>query len=94
MNAIVNLYSNNQNEINKFLRKYFEDNSISIKDDLKWEKTFENPIEMADIIGVFIENNDDYNINMWISIDKDVFINISNDNADEVIRYLFERYPY
>ena len=94
MNAIVNLYSNSHNEIKKFLSRYYENNNIYLNNDLKWEKTFENPIEISDIIGVFIENNEDYNINMWISIDKGVFINITNDNADQVIRYLFERYPY
>ena len=49
---------------------------------------------MADMIGVFIENNDKYQINMWISLDKDLYINITEHNADEVIRYLYERFPY
>ena len=49
---------------------------------------------MADIIGVFIENKEDYYINMWVSLDEDVLINVTNNNADEIIRYLYERYPY
>lgn len=94
MDAIVNLYSNTHNEIKKFLSKYYENNNINLKNDLKWEKRFQNPLEISDIIGVFIENSEDYNINMWISIDEGVFINITNDNADQLIRYLYERYPY
>ena len=54
----------------------------------------ENPIEIADIIGVFIDNNDVFDINMWVSLDKDFFINVTDNNADQIIRYLFERYPY
>ena len=63
-------------------------------EDLLWQKEYCNPIEIADIIGALIENQEDYNINMWISLDKDLFINITESNADEVIRYLYERYPY
>lgn len=58
------------------------------------EKEFENPIEIADIIGVFIDNNEKYKINMWISLDKGFFLNVTEHNADQIIRYLFERYPY
>lgn len=94
MKTIVNLYSSKQGEIKRFLEKY-EENTFSVtKDNLKWEKEYQNPIEIGDIIGVFIENNDKYNINMWISLDEGIFINITDDNADQIIRYLFERYPY
>jgi len=59
-----------------------------------WENHYKNPTEIADIIGTFIENNDKYKINMWISLDKDFFININDYNADKIIRYLYERYPW
>ena len=39
-------------------------------------------------------NNDFYKINMWVCLDKPVFINVTNNNADKIIRYLYERYPY
>ena len=92
MSVIVNLYSKNNNEISNFLNSYSEekiDNTV-----LEWKKEFKNPIEIADIIGVFIDNNENYDINMWISLDKDFFINVTDNNADQIIRYLFERYPY
>ena len=37
---------------------------------------------------------DYYNINMWISLDEDAFINVTENNVDKLIRYLYERYPY
>ena len=92
MSTIVNLYSKNEKEISRFLNRYNEeiiDNNI-----LEWRKEFKNPIEIADIIGVFIDNNENYDINMWISLDKDFFINVTDNNSDQIIRYLFERYPY
>ena len=93
MNSIVNLYSMYNNEIKKFLDTFFNTDS-KLDNDLKWEKKYDNPIEMAEIIGTFIDNNDKFNISMWISLDKDLYINITNDNADNIIRYLYERYPY
>lgn len=90
----VNLYSSKTGEIFRFLSDFFDNLDFYITDDLKWEKVYYNPIELADIIGVFIDNNDKYEISMWISLDKDVFINITESNSDKIIRYLFERYPY
>lgn len=91
MNAIVKLYSTKSGEILKFLQHFYT-NIVSIDDDLLWQKAYENPIEIADIISALLEN--DYDINMWISLDKDVFINVTENNTDDIIRYLFERYPY
>lgn len=93
MNVTVNLYSNKKGELNKFLSKFYNTN-FDIYDNLRWEKQYKNPIELAEIIGVFIDNSDNYLINMWICIDKDVYVNITNDNANKIIKYLYERYPY
>ena len=95
MSVSVNLYKKKENEISKFLNDFnkslLKTNNNSITE---WKKEFSNPIEIADIIGVFIDNNYKYDINMWISLDTGFFINITNTNADQIIRYLFERYPY
>lgn len=94
MSVVVSLYSKKNNEIYKFLNSYNEKIISTQKKLLEWKKEFKNPIEIADIIGVFIDNNENYDINMWISLDKDLFINVTDYNANKIIRYLFERYPY
>ena len=92
MNTIVSLYSQTNQEIANFLKSF---NNINVDNNLlEWKKEFENPIEIADIIGVFIDNNEKYKINMWISLDKGFFLNVTEHNADQIIRYLYERYPY
>lgn len=93
METLVSLYSNKENEIKDFLNNFYEKDNV-LEDYLRWEKKYANPIELADIIGIFIDNNDKYSINMWVSLDKDVLINVTDNNADNIIRYLFERYPY
>ena len=93
MEILVDLYSNKEKEIKTFLDKFFNKN-MNIDKDLEYEIKFQNPIESADLIGVFVDNNDKYKINMWISLDKGFFINVTDFNADKIIRYLYERYPY
>lgn len=96
MGTIIKLFSNEKGEIYKFLNKFYNRINTDIEKSslLEWEKTYENPVEMADIIGVFIDNKDDFKINMWVSFDKDILINVSEKNVDELIKYLYERFPY
>lgn len=99
MESVVKLYSNTQNEICRFLNTYFgalgkKMNQNYSSHTLEWQKKYQNPIEMIDMIGTFIENNDKYQINMWISLDDGLFINITDTNVDAVIRYIYERFPW
>ena len=89
----VNLFSKKKGEINKFLSSFYNTN-LDIQDSLQWKKNYSNPIEIAEIIGIYIDNIDDFFLNMWISLDKNIFIKIDEKNADNIIRYLYERYPY
>lgn len=94
MNALVRLYSDEEGEISSFLSRFFQNKEIAIEDELLWQKEYANPLEMVDMMGALIENQEDYKINMWISLDQDLFINITKSSIDSVIRYLYERYPY
>ncbi len=94
MNALVRLYSDEEGEISSFLSRFFQNKEIAIEDELLWQKEYANPLEMVDMMSALIENQEDYKINMWISLDQDLFINITKSSIDSVIRYLYERYPY
>lgn len=95
MKTFIKLFTNKNGEISRFLKHFYSrdenlvDNSI-----LEWEKFFENPIEMAEMIGVFIDNIDNYKINMWVCLDENMLINVTKNNVDDLIRYLYERFPY
>lgn len=98
MEYTVKLFSTKEKEINRFLNSFFKytnfENSIEKETNLEWQKKYHNPFDIVDIIGTFIENNDNYKINMWVSLDKNIFININDQNADDLIRYIYERYPW
>ena len=93
MLASIRLQSKKIGEINNFLSKFYN-TDLEINDKLKWEKSYENPIEMTEIIGIYADNSDNFDIKMWISLDKDIFVKISSKNANDIIKYLYERYSY
>ncbi len=104
MYARVKLYSNKDGEIYRFLNSFFnQKKNTQAKNDifsnmylhcLEWENTYQNPVDIADIVGVFVDNIDKFSLKLWISLDKNFFINITTDNANSIIQYLYERYPY
>ena len=89
---VVSLYSMEKSEIENFLKKFLETN-ISL-DKNEWELKYQNPIEMTDIIGVYVDNREKFKINMWICIDDGFWINVTDSNANNIIKYLYERFPY
>ena len=89
----VTILSENTNEIEEFLNKFYSQN-ITLTDNYFWKKKFENPVDMIEIISTFIDNNDKFLGNIWISLDKDIYICVTDSNLELIIKYLFERYPY
>lgn len=85
----LNLYCKDQNELSSFLERFYNKKFKKSIENI----TFDNPIEMVDLISAIIDNNDKYNISAWINLDEDIFIKISNSNLDDIIKYLYERYP-
>ena len=86
MFATVNLYSTKKGELNDFLSRFYN-TDLEIYNNLNWKKKYTNPIELAEIIGVYIDNSDLYNLKMLICIDKNLFITITEDNANDIIKY-------
>lgn len=93
MKPSINLFSEKSGEIQSFLEAYYS-KKIDLKEDLVYKEEFETPIEMINIISCFIDNNNKFQINLWISIDNDVYICVTDDNLNSLIQYFYERYPY
>ncbi len=93
LNFSVNLYSTNNNDINNFLSSFYS-KDLHLENKSKHSIYFEAPDKMIDLITAIIENSEKYKINPWISLDKKVFINVTKNNLDSIIRYIYERFPY
>ena len=89
----ANLFTENKSTLNQFLNKFYG-KPINLENNLNFEKNFENPVDMVELISTLVDNNEKYNISIWITLDKNLYINITEHNLDKVIRYIFERYPY
>lgn len=86
----ISLYCENENLLTTFLNKYYNKDIPNTMEDI----SFDNPIELVDLISVVIDNNDTYPISAWINLDEDIYIKITSSNINEIIKYLYERYPY
>ena len=49
----VNLYSNSSKELEKFLSSFYN-SSFNINNVLTWQHSYNNPIEVAEIIGILL----------------------------------------
>ena len=92
MLAFVNINSEKNGEVNRFLSKFYNHN-LKLENN-NWQKKFSNPIEIAELIGVYIDNYEDYNLSFWFSLDDGLIIKVDSSNANEIIKYLYERFPY
>lgn len=93
MNYSVKISSTLQNEIEKFLNLFFGKN-FELSDKFNWQKNFGSPIDFIDIISTFIDNKEKFNANIWISLDKDTYICVTENNINDLIKYIYERFPY
>ena len=88
---VLNIFSENKENLEDFLQKFYHESFVL--NNLKFEREFDNPIDMTEIVSTLIDNNEKYPAGIWISIDKNIFVNVTELNLDKIIRYLFERYP-
>ena len=93
MKTTVNFYSEEDGEIKNFLEQYYS-KKFNLDNMLTYKQDFDNPIDMIDIIRCFIDNKDKFKAKLWISLDKDVYICVTDNNLNNLIKYIYERYPY
>lgn len=92
MEASVNLFSEKEGEIEKFLKLFFEKN-INLDNKLFWQKKYDNPINMIEIISTYTDNSEKFDIGLWVCLDENVYISINDYTINNIIKYLLERYP-
>lgn len=91
----VFLFSNNDYSIKNFLTTFFNNypkKHINVSENYKI--SFQNPIEMCDMISAIIDNKEKFNISALINLDENFYLEVTSSNINNIIKYLYERYPY
>lgn len=108
MEYTLNLYSDIKDEISNFLNSFYENSNNILEwkitsytktknnqsDIFIYTKRTTNPFDFVVLLGALIDNSNKYNINAWLSLDTGIFINITHNNIDSIIKYIYERFPY
>ena len=53
--VFVNIVSNKKGEIESFLSRFYN-TSIDLDDSFFWKKEYVNPVEISEIIGIYIDS--------------------------------------
>ena len=87
----VNLITNKQEEIKKFLRKYFQDETYIVNDNtFRWTCLFPSALKALDLIIVATEADEDFLIQILVNLPEfDAVIN--QNNLNDFIRYIYYR---
>jgi hypothetical protein len=92
MSIVVSLWSRKYGEIRRFLKSYYEKN-ISMDEDVEqWMYVYNKPIDAVDIISAVIDNNDRYEINVYIQVDKGDIHSVTLENHNDIIRSIVYLY--
>lgn len=98
MKYIAKLYSSKPNEISNYLNRFFQaleiPKTLKKPDLFEWESDYNNPIDLVDLINFHQDQCDDFQVELWICLDKNLFIHVTKEIADQVVRYIYERFPY
>ena len=87
----VNLITNKQQEIQRFLRKYFKDETYYVEDrTFRWTGIFSSALKALDLIIVAAEADDEFLIQILVNLPEfDAVIN--QKNLNDFIKYIYYR---
>lgn len=89
MSISVNMWSNREGEIKRFLEKYYG-KSVDIDNDVnQWIYVYNKPLEAVDIISALMDNNDKYKIAMCIQVDQGDIHPVTVENHNDIIKGMF-----
>lgn len=90
-NITVNLISNNKNNLQNFLQKYFEKSEYELEEKtFRWSCIFSSALKSLDLIIVAAESKEEYNMDVFVNLPEfDAIIN--ENNLDSFIRYIYYR---
>ena len=88
----ITLLSEKPSELNQFLNTYF-DKEVDVTDEaFMWSCIYQEPLASISLISTLIDNNEKYKIEALISIEHLNSIKVSEENIDDLIKFMYFRY--
>ena len=91
-NITVTLVTNKQNEIKKFIDKFYEIESDISPKTFRWSSSFIYLIDTIEILSSLIDNQEKYCIESFVQFEKGTTIKITTSNLETYIRYSINQY--
>lgn len=89
----ISLVSEKNNAINEFLTTFFDNKITADFDTYEWDYCLTNDLESIDLISCLMDNIDLYSsLSLWVSFDPNLFIKVKEDNYENLIKYIANRY--
>lgn len=92
MSVTINLTSEKENIISNFLNTFFEKDMLADSNTCEWSYVLKDPLDAINIISAVMDNSLEGDLCIWVSFDPNVFIKVKNNNYNEIIRYILERF--
>jgi len=88
----VSLWSKKRGEIKRFLERFYE-REMDIDIDLeKWVYIYNKPLMSVDLISAVLDNNDDFDIYLFLQVNDGQFHFVTEENKNDIIKSLFQLY--
>lgn len=84
----VSLITEKKEELNRFLSKYYNREMNIKKETFKWSLICNSPLECLSLITTVIDNNNQYNMQVVVSMPELSGI-INDDNINQFVKYLY-----
>ncbi|HHV59914.1 MAG TPA: hypothetical protein GXX49_06440 [Clostridiaceae bacterium] len=92
MSITVSLWSKKRGEIKRFLERFYE-REMDIDIDLeKWVYIYNKPLMSVDLISAVLDNNDDFDIYLFLQVNDGQFHFVTEENKNDIIKSLFQLY--
>lgn len=92
MAITINLVSEEKNLINNFLLSFFGKDMLTDENTTEWSYTLPSPLTSVELISAVMDNYNEGSITCWVSLDPNIFLKVREDNYNELIKYIFQRF--
>jgi len=92
MPITVNLLSENEGILKSFLDTYYEKDCKIDNDVSEWINIFNKPLEAIELISSVVDNSDSFDINLKICMDAGIFVEVTQQNVNDIIKFMLFRY--